>query len=150
MDKITRYEFLKKEVERANAKRDGIRILLKKIDENFLASNFKSEVWLEKNFDEKKGADCQLQYFLGYVPAVDSGISVKTVIRDSVTQELIESQNECLVSIENCTVLTAACGKIFDLLKEIERVAREQKEKILGIDLESLEALASKDFGQEN
>jgi hypothetical protein len=143
------YETLQADVAKIDEKKLAIRALIKKIEDNFLTSGLKSEIWIEEKFYEEKRADLQFYYYIGYVPTGDPGISVKTVIQHAVTRQFIESRTEALTSIENVAMFAAACDQIFPLFKEIERVVREQKIKMLGINLGSLETLASKDLGRE-
>jgi hypothetical protein len=149
MQRKSTYETLQADVARIDEKKIAIRILIKKIEENFLTSGLKNEVWLEEKFYEERRADLHLYYYIGYVPAGDPGITVKIVIRNTVTRQFIESKTEMLTSLENGAMFAAACDRIHPLFKEIERIVREHKIKILGINLESLETLASKDLGRE-
>ncbi len=124
-------------------------VLIKKIEDNFLALGLKSEIWIREKFYEEKQADLQLYCYIGYVPAEDLGILVKTVFQHEVTRQFIESKTEALTAIQNGAMFAAACDQIHLLFKEIEGVVRENKIKILGINLESLEALASKNLHRE-
>jgi hypothetical protein len=149
MPRKSTYEMLQADVAEIDEKMIAIKVLIKKIEDNFLRSSPKSEIWLSEKFYEDKQADLQLYYYIGYVPAGDPGISVKTVIQHAITRQFIESKTEALTSVENGAMFAAACDRIYLLFREIESVVRENKIKILEINLESLEALASKNLNRE-
>ena len=143
------YEMLQADVAKIDEKKIAIRVLIKKIEDNFLTLGLKSEIWIREKFYEEKQVDLQFYYYIGYVPAGDPGIFVKAVIQHEISRQFIESKTEALTAVENGAMFAAACDRIYSLFNEIEGVVRENKIKILGIKLESLEALASKNLNRE-
>lgn len=149
MGKISTYEALKSEVAKTNQKIQEIKPLIKATEENFLATELNSEVWLDDIiYDEKRG-DLQVQYYIGYVPGGDPGIMIKTVIRDRGGNNLIDSKTKSVLSIDNSAVLKEAVDHLYPLLQHIKNVIIDHKRRVFEINTETLEALASKDFGRD-
>ena len=149
MEKTSLYENLQSAIGKTEKKIEEAKALIAAIEGNFLSIGLKEEVWLADKFYEKNLFGLQTQYFLGCVPLGDPGIIVKSFVRDSATEDILESKTEALTSIENASLLKAAIDSLYSLLTEAQQTIRRHKEKAFEINTEVLENLASKDFGKE-
>ena len=150
MKKASLFEDLKAEAAKITDKREAIKILIEKIESNFNPIGFESEVWLDEKFHQEDHAGFRTQYFIGYIPGGHPGtIVVKSIVRDSINQEIQESKIERLAAIESSLVLGAAAKALLGLLQEVRNRIQQHKDALLTINLEALKELASSDFGTE-
>jgi hypothetical protein len=150
MTKASIYEDLKTEAAKIADKRETIKALIEKIENNFLPISFESEVWLDKKFYENNQGGLQSQYFLGYMPSGNPGtIVAKTIVRDSIKQDIMESKIVKLSTIENSLILGTAAKWLFELITEVRNHIQRHKDALLTVNMEPLEQLASSDFGTD-
>jgi len=149
MEKTTFYENLQGAVAKTEKKIEEVKALIAAIEGNFLSIGLKEEVWLADKIYEKNLFGIQTQYFLGCVPSGNPGIRIQSFVRDTATEDILESRTEALTSIENASLLKAATDRLYSLLTEANLTIRRNKEKAFEINTKALEELASKDFGKE-